>query len=97
MSIKLLLIQEQNVNYKELLITIGLMIGLTLLYVGLRKFIAWAIEDKDKWLKKNGKWGYTKESKETNQKLAYHKLTGGYMMIMGLLVAYLIKLFMDMQ
>lgn len=45
-------------NYKELFITIGLMFSITIIYILLRKIIYWAIEDHDKFCKKNiiGEW-----------------------------------------
>lgn len=82
-------------DYIELIITIGLLILVTGLYIILRKFIAWAIDDDNQWHKKRGNLGLGKDTLNTNKELAYYRLTAGYLMVMGVLVLYLIKLFVD--
>ncbi len=80
-------------NYTELIVTIGLLFLVTALYIILRKFIAWAIDDDNQWHKKYGHLGLHKGTLNTNKKLAYDRLTSGYLIVMGLLVLYIIKLF----
>ena len=82
-------------NYTELIVTIGLLFLVTVLYIILRKFIAWAIDDDNRWHKKHGHLGLHKGTLNVNKKLAYDRLTGGYLIVMGLLVLYIIKLFVD--
>ncbi len=84
-------------NYKELIITIGLMILVTLIYIICRKFIAWAIEDHDKQMKKQGRLGIEKSSKKVIKEVEYRKLTSGYLLFMGVLILYMIKLFADIS
>ena len=43
-------------NWSELLLAIGLIIAVTILYLLLRKFISWAIEDDNNFHKKTGRW-----------------------------------------
>ena len=81
-------------NYTELIVTIGLFFLVTVLYIILRKFIAWAIDDDNQWHKKHGHLGLHKDTLNTNKKLAYDRLTSGYLLAMGLLVLYIIKLFL---
>lgn len=82
-------------DYSEFIITIGLLIFVTLLYAILRKFIAWAINDNNQWHKKRGNLGLNKNTLNTKKKLAYDRLTEGYLIVVGLLVLYLIKLIVD--
>ena len=61
----------------------------------LRKFISWAIEDDDKWNKNHGRLGLHKSTKDTNKKIAYDRLTEGYLLIVGILVLIVIKTIID--
>ena len=83
-------------NYADLLITVVIMVVVTILYLCLRKFIVWAIEHDDKWHKKRGKLGLSRETLKLTKKSALWKLTEGYLLIMFLAMLYLIKLFLDM-
>lgn len=69
---------------------IGAILFITILYFLLRKFISWAIEDDDKWTKKHGRLGLHKTTKETNKKIAFDRLTEGYLLIVGILVLIII-------
>lgn len=82
-------------DYKDLLITIGLMILITILYIVLKKFISWAIDDDDKWHKKHGHVGLKKDTLNANKKIAYDRLQEGYLLIMALLLLCVIKLIFD--
>lgn len=86
---------EYLMNYKELFIALGLLILITAIYIALRKFIVWTIQDDDKWHKKQGHVGLTKGTLKVKRKLAFDKLTGGYLLAMGLVVLYIIKLIAD--
>lgn len=80
-------------NYTELLIAIGLLVLVTVFYIILRKFIARAIDDDNQWHKKHGHLGLHKDTLSTDKKLAYDRLTEGYLLVMGVIVLYIIKLF----
>lgn len=82
-------------DYKELFLVVGIMLVVTGLYIVVRKFIAWAIEDNERWRKKHGCLGLSKDARQVNKKYAYYKVTGGYLLIMILLVLYVIKLMRD--
>ena len=82
-------------DYKQLFITLGIIIIVTALYFALRKFISWAINDDVKYHKKQGHLGPTKESTKNRKQLAYDKLTGGYALIIFVLLLYIIKLIID--
>ncbi|MBR2024802.1 MAG: hypothetical protein IKA02_03215 [Clostridia bacterium] len=68
---------------------------MTALYFVFRKLISWAIDDDVKFHKKQGHLGPTKESAKNRKQLAYDKLTGGYAVVIFVLVLYIIKLIVD--
>lgn len=74
----------------DVLLVIGLMIGITVLYVLLRKFIAWTLEDDNQYHKKRGHLGYSKEEIQNRKKIAYDRLTCGYLLFMAVLTLLLI-------
>ena len=74
----------------DVLLIVGLMIGITILYVGIRKFLAWTLDDDNQWHKKQGCLGYSKKETENKKKLVYDRLTFGYLLFMGVLVLLLI-------
>ena len=82
-------------NWLELLLTIGLMVGVTVLYFVLRKFISWAIEDNNKFYKKRGHCVSSKETLNVDKKLACDRLTEGYLLVLFVLFLYIIKLISD--
>ncbi len=45
----------------DYLLVIGLIIVITIVYFGLRKFIAWALKDENKWLREHGHLGMSKD------------------------------------
>ena len=77
-------------DFFDILLIVGLMIGITILYFGIRKLIAWTLKDDNKWHKKRGSLGFTKKEIENKKKLAYDKLTYGYFLFMVVLVFLLI-------
>ena len=82
-------------NYTELLIAISVIIVVTVVYFLLRRFIAWAIADDDKWNKKHGYSGLSEKTLKIKRQIAYSKLSRGYWLIMLVVVLYIIKLFVD--
>lgn len=82
-------------DYKQLFITIGIIVIVTALYFVFRKFISWAIDDDVKYHKKQGHLGPTKERTKNRKQLATDKLTGGYAVVIFVLVLYIIKLIID--
>ena len=82
-------------DWIEFLLTIGIMIIVTVIYILARKFIAWSIEYNQKFRKKQGALGLSKGARDVNKQIAYDKLTGGYAVIMGVLLLYIIKLICD--
>ena len=84
-------------DYKQLFVTIGIILIVTVLYLVFRKFISWAIDDDVRYHKKKGHLGPTKEGTKNRKQLAYDKLTGGYALVIFVLVLYIIKLFVDAQ
>ena len=82
-------------DWTELLLIIGLIIIVTIVYFILRKFISWAIEDNNNFYKKRGHCVSSKETLKVDKKLAYDRLTEGYLILLFLLVLYMIKLIFD--
>ncbi len=82
-------------NYKELVITISLMIAISIIYILIRKFIIWTIEDNQKFRKKNGCLGLDKEGRKLMADIPMFKLTCGYILFMVLLIIYVLKLIGD--
>ena len=78
-------------DYKELFITFGLMIVITVIYIFLRKFIHWTIKDDQKFRKKNGNLGLDKEGQKLMIDMPLFKLTCGYILLMALLSIYFFK------
>lgn len=74
----------------EHLLIIGLIVVITIVYFGLRKFIAWALQDENKWHKGRGHIGMSKDEIKNKKKLAYDKLTSGYLLFMGVLIFLLV-------
>ena len=74
----------------DVLLIVGLMIGITILYFVVRKFLAWTLEGDNQWHKKQGQIGFSKKETENKKKLAYDRLTFGYLLFMGVLVLLLI-------
>jgi len=83
-------------DYKELFIAIGLMVVVTIIYLLIRKFIHWTIEDSDKFHKRNGRFGYDKEDKKAISDMPMFKLNSVYILIMLLLILYIIKLLISL-
>lgn len=82
-------------NYSELFIAIGLILVVTIGYVLIRKFVSWYIEDENKWNRKHGYVGLSKDTRNVNRKIAFDRITEGYLLLLGVLVLYIIKLIMD--
>ena len=78
-------------DWSEFLLAIGLIIAATILYILLRKFISWAIEDDNNFQKKRG-GGLSKDTLEVNKQIAWDRLTYGYVVVMFALIVYIIKL-----
>lgn len=82
-------------DYVELIIAIGLIFLVTGIYIVIRKFIAWTIEDDNNWHKKQGHSGLSKDSRKVNKKIIYDRLIAGYLLVVALLILYIIKLIID--
>jgi hypothetical protein len=79
-------------NFFDFFLIIGLMIVTTIIYFLVRRLIAWAMEDDNKWHKKRGHLGFSKEEIRNKKKLAYDKLTYGYFLFMSVLVLLMVML-----
>jgi len=73
-------------DFFDILLIVGLMIVITMAYFLARRFIAWALEDDNKWHKKRGHLGFSKKEIKNKKKLAYDKLTYGYFLFMSVLL-----------
>jgi len=82
-------------NYKELFLAIALILLITVIYIVIRKFVAWAIEEDNNWHRKQGHSGLSKDSRKVNKKFIYDRLLAGYLLVLGLLTLYIIKLMID--
>ncbi len=80
-------------NYKELFITIGFMVLLTILYFLIKKFIFWAIDSDNKLLKKTGSMGFKKEDYKAYAEMPLFYLRCSYALFMVLSFIYIISLF----
>ena len=74
----------------DLLLVIGLMIAITVAYFLLRRLIAWCVKDDNKWHKKQGHLGMSKDEMRNRTKLAQDRLTYGYLLFMFVLTLLLV-------
>ena len=84
--------KEISMNYKELFITIGLMIVISIIYILIRKFIVWTAKDNQKFRTKKGCLGLDKEGQKLMIDMPMFKLTCGYILFMILLAIYFFKI-----
>ena len=82
-------------RYLEFVVTISLIVIVTVVYFLLRKFIVWTIEDDNKFYIKNGRMGASKKELKVRKEQALLKLSGGYALILALLIVYFIKIAID--
>ena len=54
----------------DYLLIIGLIVVITIVYFGLRKFIVWALQDENKWHRERGHLGMSKD--EIKNKKSWH-------------------------
>ena len=74
----------------DYLLIIGLIVVITMVYWGLRRFVAWALKDENKWHTERRHLGMSKDEIKNKKKLAYDKLTSGYILFMGVLLFLLV-------
>lgn len=77
-----------NIDLFDFLLFFGLAVLVTVLYFLARGLIAWALKDDDQWNKKQGHLGYSKEETANRKKLAYDRLTAGYISILVVLALF---------
>ncbi len=76
----------------EVLIAVGCSIFITVIYILLRKFVVWAIDDEQKWHNKKGHLGDSKDGLKDRKNWALWELTAGYLVILAaILIFSLIK------
>lgn len=77
-----------NADLLDFLLFFGLAVLVTVLYFLARRLIAWALKDDDQWNKKQGLLGCSKEERANQKKLAYDRLTAGYISILVVLALF---------
>lgn len=79
-----------NADLLDFLLFFGLIVLFTVLYFLARRLIVWALKDDDQWHKKQGHLGHSKEERANQKKLAYDRLTAGYILLLVVLTLFLI-------
>ena len=76
----------------EVFVAIGCTILITVIYILLRKFVIWTIDDDQKWNKKKGHLGSSEEALKNRKSWARWRLTEGYVVCLAaILIISLIK------